>query len=363
MRKFILVLVLTTFSLFGASFDCTKAKSDVEKAICRDDELSKLDEELDSAYKEALINGTYYDQYNPDIQKIKQAQREWVKDRNTCDGDIDCLIEKYNSRLHRLIYDYTFEKPPTELSPVKYTLIMNENNAICSHLLELYNHDIEQFQKVNYDNHVEFNWLKWEAYVKPDKEEILVDSVYSLIGGAFFDINNDGKEDFIFAKYSASGGNQTEDYRIYDHNVSDFFKHSPIYGDQFPPFTLFFDDIGNRETTLANRNTMRIDGISYSLISKHFDQLPPYTVKKIQETKRLDDKYNAEDKNSTPYESAFYPTFVKNEIRFLKWNDGKIYMVFEGSDRLYNRNKFNLIGYLQEDYIFNPQCLFYKKTR
>lgn len=357
-----LIFVLMTSSLFGASFDCTKAKSDVEKAICQDDELSKLDEALDSAYKEALINGTYYDQYTPDIKKIKQAQREWVKERNTCDGDIDCLIEKYNSRLYRLIYDYTFEKPPTELSPVKYTLIMNENNAICSHLLELYNHDIEQFQKVNYDNHVEFSWLKWEAYVQPDKEEILVDSVYSLIGGAFFDINNDGKEDFIFAKYSSSGG-KTEDYYIYDHNVSNFFKHSPTYGEQFPPFTLFFDDNGFNRTTLANRNTMDIGGISYPLISKYFDQLPPYTVKKLQETKKRNDEYDAKNKDSIHYEVSFYPTARKNEIRFLKWNDGKIYMVFEGSNYFSNRNKFNLIGYLQEDYIFNPQCLFYKKTR
>ncbi len=364
MRVFILLLALTTLSLFGASFDCTKTKSHIEKVICQDEELSHLDEKLDSVYKEALVNGTHYDFYTPNAKKMQQAQRQWIKKRDTCHVDVDCLVDMYRSRLSDLIHGDLDDKPPTQLSPVKYTLVLNENNAMCSHLLELYNHDIEQFQKVNYDNHGEFNWLKWEPYVQPDKDS----RVHQLIGGAFFDINNDGKEDFIFAQYSSVGGSKTEHYSIYDHNVSDFFKHSPTYSPpydgKFPPFALFFDDIGNSDTTWDNLDIRRsIGGISYALISKHFDQLPPYIVKELQETKKEDDAFNAKYKNFTHYEMPFYPVYSKNEIRFLKWNDNKIYVVFEGSNYFQSRYQFNLIGYLKEDYIFHPQCLFYKKIR
>jgi uncharacterized protein len=38
----------------AAGFDCTKASTLVEKAICSDSELSKLDDLLMISYKEAL---------------------------------------------------------------------------------------------------------------------------------------------------------------------------------------------------------------------------------------------------------------------------------------------------------------------
>ncbi len=352
MRKFILVLVLTTFSLFGASFDCTKAKSDVEKAICQDDELSKLDEKLSSFYIE-ILDGTFSKE---EQENIKQAQRNWIKERNECKvGLIDCLVDKYKLRLTSLGFyqdQYFFGKPPIEESIVKYDLVLSENDILCSSLLNIYNEDIEQFQKVNYDNHAEFNWLKLEAYVKPNpKKNITSDE---LIGGAFFDINNDGKEDFIFAKYSYLSTIKTENYFIYDHNVSDFFKQSPMNGNTLPQFVISFDNIGNSDTTLIDKKTRNIDEISFSLIAKSLDKLPAYMVQQIQHYRKFSDKQN---------EIGFSPVPQKNEIRFLKWNDGKLYIVFEGSDKFGNRNQFNLVGHLQPNYTFNPECLFYKKIR
>ena len=54
-------LILRTFLLLAftgtahtASFDCSKASSELEKLICSDDEFSKLDEALNKAYLEAL---------------------------------------------------------------------------------------------------------------------------------------------------------------------------------------------------------------------------------------------------------------------------------------------------------------------
>lgn len=62
-------MVLTTLSLFGASFDCTQAKSDVEKTICQDDELSKLDNDLNKIYKEALDKADNKDNLKQDQYK------------------------------------------------------------------------------------------------------------------------------------------------------------------------------------------------------------------------------------------------------------------------------------------------------
>jgi uncharacterized protein len=47
------VLTIAT-NMHAASFDCGKAASEVEKLICGDDELSKLDDSLSEAYQEAL---------------------------------------------------------------------------------------------------------------------------------------------------------------------------------------------------------------------------------------------------------------------------------------------------------------------
>ena len=49
-----LFLIFGIATVSAASFDCAKASSKTEKAICTDPELSKLDEDLASSYKEML---------------------------------------------------------------------------------------------------------------------------------------------------------------------------------------------------------------------------------------------------------------------------------------------------------------------
>ena len=75
MKKILTLILLFTLSLFGASFDCTKAKTNVEKMICADPELSALDEKLNQVYKEALTKSN-------NKNKLIQEQREWIKERN-----------------------------------------------------------------------------------------------------------------------------------------------------------------------------------------------------------------------------------------------------------------------------------------
>jgi uncharacterized protein len=79
---------------YAASFDCTKAQSKVEHLICDNTSISKLDEELNAAYKTAL-------QDEKQADSIKQAQKQWMKERNGC-VDADCVRSAYEARLHEL---------------------------------------------------------------------------------------------------------------------------------------------------------------------------------------------------------------------------------------------------------------------
>ena len=69
----------------GPSFDCSKAKSHAEKAICASDELEELDVELSTAYRSALADG----------RTTASLQRKWLKRR-----DADCEIPRMTSCLN-----------------------------------------------------------------------------------------------------------------------------------------------------------------------------------------------------------------------------------------------------------------------
>ncbi|MFJ2456548.1 lysozyme inhibitor LprI family protein [Pseudomonas protegens] len=67
-----LLLALLAGQTVAASFDCSKASSFPEKAICRDGYLSGLDDWLARSYKTAL-------EVNPDQDDaVRQSQREWL---------------------------------------------------------------------------------------------------------------------------------------------------------------------------------------------------------------------------------------------------------------------------------------------
>lgn len=56
----------------AASFDCNKARTPMEKAICSDMKLSALDDELNAAYKAAL-------ERSGSKEAIRRWQRDWLK--------------------------------------------------------------------------------------------------------------------------------------------------------------------------------------------------------------------------------------------------------------------------------------------
>lgn len=78
----------------AASFDCGKAQTNVEKMICSDPELSKLDDELDAEYKRALQDHTR-------AEATRFSQRMWLFERKLC-SDADCLNGIYVARIKHL---------------------------------------------------------------------------------------------------------------------------------------------------------------------------------------------------------------------------------------------------------------------
>ena len=81
----------------AASFDCGKAGTAVEKAICTDVEVSSLDEYLGRYYVVAL------EAAGAGAACLKSDQRSWVKTiRNPCGADAACLSTAYLQRLAAL---------------------------------------------------------------------------------------------------------------------------------------------------------------------------------------------------------------------------------------------------------------------
>jgi hypothetical protein len=76
----ILFITIAVFGLLStqataASFDCKKAATWVEKTVCANPELSKLDEEMAKAYHDALAS------LSPEGQKeTRQYQKQWLKE-------------------------------------------------------------------------------------------------------------------------------------------------------------------------------------------------------------------------------------------------------------------------------------------
>lgn len=88
----VVALLCSSTLVSAASFNCSKAASANEIAICSDAELSNLDEVLAAAYKAARKSVA-------DSKKLKSEQINWIKSLGTCDGNVACLITAYKSRL------------------------------------------------------------------------------------------------------------------------------------------------------------------------------------------------------------------------------------------------------------------------
>ncbi|MDA0118037.1 lysozyme inhibitor LprI family protein [Vibrio sp. T11.5] len=108
------LLVVPSFFLEAASFDCTKAVSSAEKMICREPILNTFDEILGAKYRDlrSLLS--------PQQQKIlKKEQLEWWEQRDgQCSYGVSECIPIYGQRIGELHHQIALESLKRELPNV-----------------------------------------------------------------------------------------------------------------------------------------------------------------------------------------------------------------------------------------------------
>lgn len=80
--------------LSGPSYNCAKASTATERAICFSKDLWAMDRAMSSLY--------FYYRDNAGARKSQEflgSQRSWLKRRENCGASIECLMERYSSRL------------------------------------------------------------------------------------------------------------------------------------------------------------------------------------------------------------------------------------------------------------------------
>lgn len=86
---------------FNASFDCTKATTEIEKSICGSKALSNADAELGMIYKNLILNLPAAEK-----KRLRSEQIEWIRVRNSsCQNpkkNEDCVLALYTGRIDAL---------------------------------------------------------------------------------------------------------------------------------------------------------------------------------------------------------------------------------------------------------------------
>ncbi|EPL9746661.1 TPA: lysozyme inhibitor LprI family protein [Klebsiella pneumoniae] len=93
MRYRFIALVLCLLSgskvAISAGFDCSLANlSPTEKTICSNEYLSGLDSALNNFFKQAYDSSLSHG-------RLAERQKEWLKERNSCQGDVTCITNSY----------------------------------------------------------------------------------------------------------------------------------------------------------------------------------------------------------------------------------------------------------------------------
>lgn len=167
MRILIFISFFIPAFCFAASFDCGLAKSNIEKTICENKNLSLLDEQLAEKYKQAK---RVLDQSKHN--KLLDSQRNWLSSlRNTCESNrsVDaCITELYKNRLV-VLNNYIGSN---------YLPSANEIDALCSYSAKLTSDDYVDLKDgnlidINNDGYPEVaksiiygHELDWQYYSK-----------------------------------------------------------------------------------------------------------------------------------------------------------------------------------------------------
>jgi uncharacterized protein YecT (DUF1311 family) len=84
------------------SFSCSKAFTFVEKAICNNVPIARLDKKMARSYAQ-YKSAFFFEDNRESLEKnLKKEQRKWIKKRNKCESSKtykNCLIKSYEGRI------------------------------------------------------------------------------------------------------------------------------------------------------------------------------------------------------------------------------------------------------------------------
>ena len=88
---------LLPLATLAASYDCTRASTAAEIAVCDNPSLNRMDEDLAVTYRSLL------DRLPPrQAAHLRDDQRSWLVARDSCGADVRCLRARYQERMARL---------------------------------------------------------------------------------------------------------------------------------------------------------------------------------------------------------------------------------------------------------------------
>lgn len=93
----LLSIAVLPLSAQAAGYDCTRAETASEIAVCDNPGLSRLDEEMTTQYR-YLINTLPPHR----AHLLREDQRSWIVARDSCGADVRCLRARYQERNARL---------------------------------------------------------------------------------------------------------------------------------------------------------------------------------------------------------------------------------------------------------------------
>jgi len=100
------ILGITRLHAQTASFDCTRAATVTERAICSSPSLGRQDVEVATYYRLLLRlkpaeAGMAYREFD---DRLRDQQRQWIADRrDACKSDVRCLGRAYDQRIQTLL--------------------------------------------------------------------------------------------------------------------------------------------------------------------------------------------------------------------------------------------------------------------
>ncbi len=100
-NAYVFVALTLATAVHAASFDCSRAGTRVELAICTDARLSRLDEALAQNYQDTLASNIG----DGARKDLKATQRAWIQSRNRC-ADAECIRAAYMARITQVCENY-----------------------------------------------------------------------------------------------------------------------------------------------------------------------------------------------------------------------------------------------------------------